>query len=407
MNKSELNVFDPDVLLVFIGHSGDAKDEAEAVRNLQHKLQGELDRFINVSGTSIAFRRVRCWEWNYDALPGVGGQDSMITPAVDRANIAVFVFKWRVGPVTWEELNRSTKRTNPPIPVIAAFTEIQPKNLLQLSDVESWMDLLKKKQSLSSGWTAPESSAIKPITTYTNCADLGLIVFEQLKLALDTVLRNHTNIGSASSNTQHGSLIVGDYPQLRFDQRPVLHRVIADLDQNRVDDFLSKPLARESVEGVYSGGDPPQREDSPCSIGTCPRWNATAGAMLCFGNPRLLRGSFDCCGLQLVVYTREKRSGSNPDISRYEDNLLHLFDDATKWLATRSGLGAAALSAVVAATTRRFPRSFFARHWLTPWCTESSKISTSVSNLTALRFIPTGSRLLVMGFSLSGFHWIS
>ena len=220
MNRSDPDLFAPDVLLVFIGHSSDANDEAKALYNLQAQLQKELDRFTSISGTSIPFRRVKCWEWNYDAPPGVGGQDGMITPSVDRANITIFVFKWRVGPVTWEELNRSRTRTNPSIPVIAAFTDIPPNKVSELTNARAWTDLLEKRQSLSSDWAASESLAIKPIATYTSAGDVGPIVFEELKLALDKVLMNRTNSSSVSQNPKPGGLVVADHPHLRFDQLP-------------------------------------------------------------------------------------------------------------------------------------------------------------------------------------------
>src|SRR6266853_2295998 len=102
-SKTQID-FGPEVLLIFVGHSNDTKEEIEAIRNIESKLQRELEGLLKVISDRTTFKVIRIWEWNYDATLGVGGQSKSITPYLQRANIALFVFKERIGKVTWDEL---------------------------------------------------------------------------------------------------------------------------------------------------------------------------------------------------------------------------------------------------------------------------------------------------------------
>lgn len=96
--------FEPEVLLIFLGHSSDADDCADAIYSLESELQRHLDQHLSVT-PNLPFKRVRMWEWRKDGLPRVGGQDEVVAAALKRANIAVFVFKERIGAVSWASLH--------------------------------------------------------------------------------------------------------------------------------------------------------------------------------------------------------------------------------------------------------------------------------------------------------------
>ena len=103
--------FGEDVLLIFIGHSDDADNEAEAIRNLQPELEKNFRRFLKHRTAPSKFTSLRLWEWNHDASSKVGGQKKVVDPALNLARIAVFVFRERIGSVTWEELELARQRS--------------------------------------------------------------------------------------------------------------------------------------------------------------------------------------------------------------------------------------------------------------------------------------------------------
>ena len=82
-----------DDLLIFVGYSQDAKDEASAIRDLKIPLQETLRQFNRVASTRSVYSSLDIFNWEADADLGVGGQKFAITPYLDRAAIAVFVFR--------------------------------------------------------------------------------------------------------------------------------------------------------------------------------------------------------------------------------------------------------------------------------------------------------------------------
>ena len=73
-----------DVLLIFIGHSDDAKEEANAIFGLEQELQRELQK-LRVYCPRLISTSVRCWEWEHDIELIVGGQEQTISPYIDRS----------------------------------------------------------------------------------------------------------------------------------------------------------------------------------------------------------------------------------------------------------------------------------------------------------------------------------
>lgn len=175
--KSE---FGSEYLLIFIGYSGDASDAADTIAALEAELQRELDKLRRVN-PSVTFNRIKMWKWDADAAPAVGGQATVITPALERANVAVFVFKERIGEVAWHELGLVRQR-QPPVPVLPFFPANPPSTDRMMIDsvAEQWTDLLKKKRSLAAGWMDIESNALTPLPQYKDIKDLSRISSERL-----------------------------------------------------------------------------------------------------------------------------------------------------------------------------------------------------------------------------------
>lgn len=93
-------------LLVFVGYANDAEQQARCVKSVQTELQTELNHRLGAGKqTTTPFASVEVYLWGSHAPRQTGGQ-SLIDSAIDRANMAVFVFKNRVGAVTWQELDR-------------------------------------------------------------------------------------------------------------------------------------------------------------------------------------------------------------------------------------------------------------------------------------------------------------
>ena len=103
--------FPPGELLIFIGHSDDASTEADAIKMLESKIEQEFRLLLKPVGDRSPFKRSRVWEWRDDALSLTGGQEAVVREALDHARIAIFVFKERVGAVTWKELEQVRERS--------------------------------------------------------------------------------------------------------------------------------------------------------------------------------------------------------------------------------------------------------------------------------------------------------
>ena len=77
-------------LLIFVGYSQDAKEEALAICELRLPLQEALKRLNQVASTRSAYSTLDIFNWEADADVGIGGQTFAITPYLERAAIAVF-----------------------------------------------------------------------------------------------------------------------------------------------------------------------------------------------------------------------------------------------------------------------------------------------------------------------------
>jgi hypothetical protein len=179
MPKKSETRFGPEVLSVFVGHSNDADEEARAIIGLEGQLRRELEKFLIAKNHDCRYSNLRIWEWKADASSKTGGQEAVVTPELNRADIAVFVFKDRVGEVTWLELQQCRKRK---IHIIALFPK-QPSDQALWSDLEymeNWTNLLKRKKELTQDWTNPQGLAVTPLEDYPGIEELTKIVFERI-----------------------------------------------------------------------------------------------------------------------------------------------------------------------------------------------------------------------------------
>jgi hypothetical protein len=180
-------------LLIFVGYSQDANEEAQTIRELEPSLQETLKRLKQVATSRSKYTSLKIFNWEYDAKLGVGGQSFAINPYLDRAAIAIFVFKQRIGKVTWEELEQVRDREpGKRIPTIALFSQTPPnENLMTSPDVvASWLDLLNKKVELTRDWDEASSRSITPLEPYRDRNHLKEILFNRLEDILASLIEH-------------------------------------------------------------------------------------------------------------------------------------------------------------------------------------------------------------------------
>ncbi len=204
--------FGSEYILIFIGYSEDASVQAELLAGLEPLLQKEVDKIRSLN-PAVPFHRVKIWKWNSDARIIRGGQSVVISPVLNRADIAVFVFHEMIGSVSWQELKHALGR-NPPIPVLSFFNAIEPgpQRMFDERAVEQWLDLLKKSNSLRAGWADVDSVAITPLPKYQNLEHLKALASDRLiteivrlgsKYSLGRVLKEQVFDRSSISDMGH------------------------------------------------------------------------------------------------------------------------------------------------------------------------------------------------------------
>ncbi len=187
--------FSEDELLIFIGHSDDASAEAEAIMSLRSEIDKAFREFLTVNLHRSLFRRWDFWEWRESASSIPGGQEAVVRKALDHARIAIFVFKERVGNVTWQELEQVRERSRKQrLHILAFFPEVQPQqgkfpNIeAKLQASTNWTVLLEHQKELTSDWTALNNVAVSPCPTYYSIDDLTAAVLPKLKMAMADIL---------------------------------------------------------------------------------------------------------------------------------------------------------------------------------------------------------------------------
>ena len=183
-----------DELLIFIGHSDDASAEALAIKSLQSEVQKDFCLLLKTNRNHSPFRRIKLWEWTFDALAIPGGQETVITPALDHAQIAIFIFRERVGKVTWQELEKARERsTTQSLHILAFFPESDlhqgkfPNDQAALQASRDRTTLLERKVELTTFWTNCNGRSVSPLT-YQNTEKLKAIVLEKLKDSIADIL---------------------------------------------------------------------------------------------------------------------------------------------------------------------------------------------------------------------------
>jgi predicted kinase/tetratricopeptide (TPR) repeat protein len=199
MNDGEIAA---DTLLIFVGHPGDASHESHAIKSLESDFQHLLDVRIDVM-RERPFSRVKVWEWQEDAKATPLGQAGLITPYLERAQMAIFVFRQRIGLVTWQELEQCCRVPDPkPVMVIFCQDPHIDRGLHDVNVMKDWLALLEKKQQLAQGWTDPAARPVRPLDNYKDAEDLKRIVLEQFDRDVGSVLKAARSVMVESELTE-------------------------------------------------------------------------------------------------------------------------------------------------------------------------------------------------------------
>lgn len=325
-------------LEVFVGHSEDAADEARAILELEPDLRRDFEALGELGGAACPFTGFAMWEWVADATSRPGGQHQAVTPTLRRAQIAVFVFKERVGVVTWMELEEfRTRAAVDRVHVIPLFPVNPPpaERFVDVAFAKGWAELLEKRDELSRDWTAEQSRSVTPQPGYQDRGHLKQLAREKIRRAIEDLVRN-CPVPPVAAAPDVTAFIEPGSGGLSFDQRRVLRYGLGDLDRELIDHFLKQPLSAAPVRQMgrlvrLS------RTDRLAHFGCLRDGHPTVGAFLCFAPAPLLAGAFASSSLHMVQYqgtTRESRVQIRP----LSDNLLNLFEEGLAWLTTQAGL---------------------------------------------------------------------
>lgn len=344
-NKNALLIFEgfpEDAFLIFIGHSDDATAEAHAIYDLQIKLEKDFRTFLKANPQS-PFKSFKLWEWRMDASSKTGGQNAVVIPALHRAQITIFVFKERVGAVTWEELENARKRSKNSEINILAFFPAQPPELSKLTNLpaaQDWATLLERKKTLTTDWLDDDSSSVTPCSLYEDIDNLKNIALEKIRDAMREVIADSKCLTDLPKHSISYSAerIIGDIKDISFDRRPMQSHVVDELDSGLVKKFLSQPLSIRvlSKEKRSLFADDAERL---AVLGCVTDSHPTLGAFLCFAPSRLITNKYSSCSLHVVRYLGTNRFSSRAEMFPIYDNLLNLFDQGKAWLVSEAHLG--------------------------------------------------------------------
>lgn len=167
---------------IFIGNADDAAHLVPALKRAVALVQKQVDVTLP-SGQSPV---LRTFDWRTDAGTRVGGQGTVVDPAIARASVGIFVFSGRVGTVTEAELSAFRQRHGH---LVALFPHAHPAGLDMNSETVSadWAKLVAFSRSLTAGWTDAGGRAVTPSERWTTEGDVERIAADRLLKAVSQI----------------------------------------------------------------------------------------------------------------------------------------------------------------------------------------------------------------------------
>ena len=257
--------FPEDELLIFIGHSDDASAEAKAILELKSEIEEFFRLLLMSNNHRPSLRRWSFWEWRENAKAVTGGQEAVVIPALVHAQIAIFVFRERVGTVTWEELDKARKSSRErKLHILALFPDDNPRQgkfpnaQAKLQSSRDWTALLERQEELTSDWTSTDSCSVTPCPTYQSIDELKKIVFDKVRFAMADILAVASPVVGTTPLQQmdNGATLLRSYQATLMHQlgnmtltgSPVLEHFAVKLSET----FVSLSLSAASRSGKCS-----------------------------------------------------------------------------------------------------------------------------------------------------------
>ncbi len=270
-SKHISNEFPPDELLIFMGHSDDASAEAGAILELKSEIEHEFRLLLTSNNHRSSFRRWKFWEWREDAKAIIGGQEAVVTPALKHAHIAIFVFRERVGNVTWQELERARQNSREtPLYILTLFPDAppDPKKLRDLQAAGDWLKLLERQKELTVDWTSTDSCSVTPCKNYKEREELKSIVLEKVRVVMahilaadsSTLLISDPPIAATASNLLHRyhATLTHQFGNMTLTGSPALEHFAVKLSET----FVSLSLSATSRSGVCGSAEGEPRDEA-------------------------------------------------------------------------------------------------------------------------------------------------
>ncbi len=178
-------------LVVFVGYADDAKDEAASIKSMEGELTAEL-KHVTAHIADKPFHSVRVFLWGKDAESIPGGQSTLINDWIEWSQVAVFVFKTRIGNVTKDELEKARDRDGHKCSILAMFPRSYPYDKEELVDekADEWALLCKYKRELSKDWQEEVRNPLRPMEPYSGIGELKQLVLDQFKRDINRIVQN-------------------------------------------------------------------------------------------------------------------------------------------------------------------------------------------------------------------------
>lgn len=159
--------YEPTDVVVFVGNSADAMEDAKAIQALQDELQ--LECFTKNEDKRLRPFRLVIYHWRQDA--GTHGGQEQINRVIDQADLAVFPFRIKSGEVTRDEVERCRGRG---IEIFACFPKIDSLRFASPDDARCYLetDEYKKQLGTGEGWKATPTKAITLEEDYSSSDEL-------------------------------------------------------------------------------------------------------------------------------------------------------------------------------------------------------------------------------------------
>ncbi len=277
----------PDVLLIFVGHSADAKLAAARITQLESKIQRQLEGIDTVMNGALRFRRVKLYEWSTDTPPFVDGQ-KQIDRKIDQAHVGVFVFQDRLGLTTADELERCRKRR---IPLVAVFAKNPSFKIETGEDMDryataigDWQQLKAFKQHLPQDWAKEEEYPVRPQDDFGTLEELDQIVLDQLEQLLWHLCRSERQKGDVGDSSELRSVRTKEQLQILYESLAPLRRPCPNASPNLLNWDLVDRFAKEAQPGsqIDHSDDFLRRLGLFAEVSMADKPELHMGAVLCF-----------------------------------------------------------------------------------------------------------------------------